>query len=370
MSEAARARILIVDDDPSVRTLLSQVLTDSGHAADCAPDAFAALDACGQSGYAVAMIDLRLPGMSGSELAAAVAERWPSTAVIIATGVNDAATAVGCMRSGAYDYITKPFDVEDVVIRVERALERRRLLLESRRHREQLEARVRRETRAARRVFLGAIESLSSALEAKDDYTRGHSERVSHIAGALARGLAVVPRELRRVRLAARLHDIGKIGVREGILSKSGALTEEEYRQVQTHPVVGEHILAPVLLDADTVRMVRHHHEHYAGGGYPDGLRGSAIPLGARVLAVADAFDALTSDRPYRSRLSPEAALDVLRGGAGVQWQPTLVEALCQHLTTIWPIVSRQESRERARPGEAIPHQGRNEAPDTPQGRR
>jgi len=352
MSESARARILIVDDDPSVRSLLERILTDSGHIADCAPDAFAALEACRGCAYAVVMIDLRLPGMSGSELAAALAERCPNAAPIIATGVNDAATAVRCMRSGAYDYITKPFDVEDVVVRVERALERRRLLLESRRHKQELEARVRRETRSARRVFLGAIESLSSALEAKDDYTRGHSERVSRIAGAIARALGVAPRDLRRIRLAGRLHDIGKIGVREGILSKPAHLTDDEYRQVQRHPVVGERILAPVLLDGEVVRIVRHHHERYAGGGYPDDLRGSAIPLGARVLAVADAFDALTSDRPYRSRLSPEAALDVLRSGAGVQWQPTFVETLSQHLSALWPIVSRHTGREQQRPGE------------------
>jgi putative two-component system response regulator len=370
MSEAARARILIVDDDPSVRSLLAHVLADSGCVVESVPDAAAALEACCRSSFALAMIDLRLPGMTGSELAAAIAQRWPDTAVVIATGVDDVATAVGCMRAGASDYLTKPFDIDDVVIRVDRALERRRLLLEKQRGRQQLEARADRETRSARRVFLGAIRSLSSALEAKDDYTRGHSERVSRIAAAVAHSLGAPPEAVRRFRLAGRLHDIGKIGVREAVLCKPGPLTDEEYRQVQLHPVLGERILAPVLLDADIVRIVRHHHEHYAGGGYPDGLRASAIPLGARILAVADAFDALTSDRPYRARLAPEAALDILRAGAGVQWQPTLVEALAHRLGAIWPILCRSRRREHAAPGEPVPNQGQNKAPDPPHRRR
>jgi response regulator RpfG family c-di-GMP phosphodiesterase len=364
MGDLRRARILVVDDDASVRSFLAYLLADEGCRVECASDAAAALEACEGGDYDLAMVDLRLPGLSGRGLAGAIAERWPDTAVVIATGVNDTGTAVECMRAGAFDYLTKPFDLEDVVIRVERALERRRLLLENRRQRSALEARVRRETRAARRVFLGAIKSLSSALEAKDDYTRGHSERVSRISGEVARSLGIGREEARRIRLAAWLHDIGKIGVRESVLLKPGPLTEDEYRLVQTHPVVGEQILGPVLLDAGTVRIVRHHHEHYGGNGYPDALRASAIPLGARVLAVADAFDALTSDRPYRAKLSPESAMQVLRAGAGEQWQPTLVEVLAQRVEVLWPILCRRHDRGRGSPGEATRKQGQVKSSD------
>jgi HD-GYP domain-containing protein (c-di-GMP phosphodiesterase class II) len=241
---------------------------------------------------------------------------------------------------------------------VERALERRQLIIEQRRHQEQLQAATRRESRNARRALLGAINSLSSALEAKDDYTRGHSERVSLIAVEIANAMGAGTEDLRRVRLAGRLHDIGKIGVQESVLLKPGRLTDDEYRQVRAHPITGERILAPVLPDAGAVRIVRHHHEHYSGGGYPDGLRGSAIPLGARVLAVADAFDALTSDRPYRARLSSDDALGVLRAGAGEQWQPTLVEALAQRLGAIWPIVWRKEDRGEEDTAETLRNQG------------
>jgi putative two-component system response regulator len=358
MGDLSRARILVVDDDSSVRSFLAYLLTDAGCRVECAADAAGALEACEGGAFDLAMVDLRLPGLSGRGVADAIAERWPDTAVVMATGVSDTSTAVECMRAGAFDYLTKPFDLEDVVIRVERALERRRLLLESRRQRSALEARVRQETRAARRVFLGAIRSLSSALEAKDDYTRGHSERVSRISGEVARALGIAREETRRIRLAAWLHDIGKIGVRESVLLKPGPLTEDEYRLVKTHPVIGEQILAPVLLDSGTVRIVRHHHEHYGGDGYPDALRASAIPLGARVLAVADAFDALTSDRPYRAKLSPESALEVLRGGAGTQWQPTLVEVLAQRMEVLWPMLSRRRSRGGGGPGEPPCNQG------------
>lgn len=369
MREMKRARALVVDDDAGVRGLLARVLADAGWVAESARDAAAALEALARRPFDLVTVDLRLPGMQGRELAAAIAERWPDAAVVIATGVADVATAVECLRDGAYDYLTKPFDVEDVVLRTRRVLERRRLLLESRRQREGLEARVKLETETARRLFLGAINSLSSALEAKDLYTRGHSERVSRIAVEIAGELGSASDLVGRVRLAGRLHDIGKIGVRESVLLKPGPLTREEYRHVQAHATLGERILAPVLLDTELVRIVRHHHEWYGGGGYPDGLRGSAIPLGARVLAVADAFDALTSDRPYRARMKPPQALTVLRNGAGEQWQPTLVEALAQRMPAVAPIARGEDGREGARTGEAKGNLGRSRAPDYRNGR-
>lgn len=321
-----------MDDDASVRSLLRRVLADAGFVVECAADGPTALAALKGAAFEAAMVDLRLPGMDGLELAAAIARKCPDTAVVIGTGVTDVATAVRCLQAGIYDYLTKPFDVREVVARLTKALERRDRALGRRRHEQQLEDGARESSCAASRLLVGAIESLSSALEAKDEYTRGHSERVSGIATELARSLGERPEEVGRVRLAGRLHDIGKIGVRESVLGKPASLTEEERRQVQEHPVVGARILAPLLEDEQIVVMVRGHHEWYGGGGYPDGLHGSAIPLGARMLAVADAFDALTSDRPYRGPLTAEAALEVIRRGAGEQWQPTLVEALAERI--------------------------------------
>jgi len=328
MGERARPRVLVVDGEPTARSLLTRILTDRGYSVEIAPDGPSALAACRRGRFMLVIVDLRTAGMEGTELAAKLSEGWPDTALVVVAGASDRATAIACMKAGAHDYVMKPFDLDDLLVRTERAMERRRLIVQSRLNETQLEARVRREMRAARRVLLGAIQALSSALEAKDVYTRGHSERVSRVAGKIAGEMGLPAEQRRRIKVAARLHDIGKIGVIESVLSKPGPLSQEEYRQIQAHPVIAEQILVPRLLDTETGKIVRHHHEHYGGGGYPDCLQGSDIPFGARLLAVADAFDALTSDRPYRGRLTLEAAFEVLRAGAGGQWQPTLVEAL------------------------------------------
>jgi len=364
MTESSREHLLVVDDDPSVRALFAQVFADAGYVVECASDAPTALGVLRTEQIALALVDLKLPGISGAELVEAMSSNWPDVAVVIVTGVHSISTAVSYLRAGAYDYLTKPVDIEDMTDRVKRALHRRRLILEGRRHQQRIRDAAFRETKSSCRLFLGAINALSSALEAKDEYTRGHSERVSSIAGTLGQAIGLRPDELRRLRLAGRLHDIGKIGVRESILLKPGKLTDQEYREIQVHSVVGERILAPVLRDDRVVGIVRHHHESYDGGGYPDGLTGSAIPLGARLLAVADAFDALTSDRPYRSRLSPSGALAVLRAGAGAQWQPTFVETLFQRLEAVSPIVYRSHDRAPSADGENPPNQGQAEAAD------
>jgi len=358
MSERTRLRVLLVADNPTAPRVLHQALADSGWTVETAPNAATAVALSERTSFALTIINLRLAGMSGSQLAAIIAQRWPDTAVMIIAGPDDVTKAASYLRAGADDHLQEPFDVEEVIVRAHRALERHRLLLECREHKQQLQDRIREGTRIAAHLMFGAMKSLSSALEAKDPCTRDHSKRVSWLAREIARTVGVGPQNLERIGLAGELHDIGKIGVRESILLKPGPLTTEEFLHVQTHPVIGERILAPVLMDIEVAAMVRHHHEHYAGGGYPDGLRGSAIPLGARVLAVADAFEALTSDRPYRLRFSPQAALDILHAGAGAQWQPALVEILAQHCNTLWAAIDRNRGRDTAPPAEPPTHQG------------
>jgi len=330
MSDRTPRRVLVVEDDPSALELLGKALGEAGWVVEAAPDGPSAVEACERKAFSLALVDISSAGAGGSKLIEEIARQAPDLPVLVIGESAEVAAAVACLRVGAYDYLAKPLSKDLVLARLDRALERLQLLQERRRHAVELESRVRLETQAVRRLFLGAIESLSSALEAKDDYTRGHSERVSRLAEEIARTIGASPDDARRMALAGRLHDIGKIGVRESVLAKPGDLTDEEYRHVQSHPVVGERILAPILMDVETVSMVRNHHEHYGGGGYPDNLRGSAIPLGARVLAVADTYDALTSDRPYRPRMDSGRALEALRAGAGAQWQPVLVEALAQ----------------------------------------
>ena len=200
---------------------------------------------------------------------------------------------------------------------------------------------ARRRVRCARRTFAGAIDSLVRSLEARHPSTKGHSLRVARYALCLAEALGLDRGQIRRLSLAARLHDIGKIGTPDGILNKPGPLTEAEYAAVRRHPVVGERILAPVVRDPAVLAAVRGHHERFDGAGYPDALKGSQIPLLARILAVADCFDALTSPRAYRGALPAARALGVLRQGAGTQFDPALVGAFL----ALWPVPLASDDR-------------------------
>ncbi len=326
MKKRTQLRVLVVERRPSVRKFLVKSLTEAGYVPEAVPTAAAALKACAKAPFSLAIIGLWPPGMSAFDLATTLNERWPNTTILVTAPTEERPTALACLKAGAHDYVMKPFDLHDLLAHTRRALEQRPPEADA--EAAGPEGRVDRESRAVRRVLVGAVKALSSALEAKDLYTRGHSERVSRLVGKITREIEMPPREARRLRLAARLHDVGKIGVPESVLSKPGPLSDEEYRQIQAHPVIGERILGPVVADSEVLSIVRHHHEHWSGAGYPDRLAEDDIPLGARILAVADAFDALTSDRPYRRRLDTQAALEVLRAGAGEQWERPLVEAV------------------------------------------
>jgi len=320
--------VLVVDDEAGIRDVLSRAVETMGHEPETSGTGDEALAAMRRRIFSLVLSDIRMPGMDGVGLLRRIVTECPHTAVIMVTAVSDLETAVSTMRLGACDYIVKPFDLDDVMRRIEQALAHRRQLLDMELYQAQLEREVAERTADARNVFLGAVQSLAAALDARDGYTHGHSRRVTALAVALARELALDDEQVERLRLAGMLHDIGKIGIRESVLNKSDALTDEEYAHIKTHPVIAQSILEPILRERDTVRLIRSHHERYDGNGYPDGLTGEAIPLGARILAVADAFDAMTSKRPYRDPMGPQEALAVLRHGRGRQWDPAVVEAL------------------------------------------
>jgi response regulator RpfG family c-di-GMP phosphodiesterase len=238
--------------------------------------------------------------------------------------------ALNCLANGAMDYLTKPFHLEEVRARVSQALERRQLIVENRAYQRDLEARVAAQARRLEELFLGGVQALVQALEVKDQYTRGHSIRVSHYSSRLARELGLSEAAIRQIELGGHVHDIGKIGVREAVLNKDGALTEEEYQHIMTHPMVGWHILSPLLGDTPmALNIVRSHHERFDGRGVPDMLTGVAIPLEARIAAVADAFDAMVSGRAYRRGrfMSPEDAITEIARHSGTQFDPELAEA-------------------------------------------
>lgn len=321
---------LIVDDEPRLRQVLVHLMRNDGFTCLEAGNGAEALAQLEQQTVTLVMSDLRMPKMDGLELLRRVRGRWPDTAVVMITAVADVEVAVSCLAIGAMDYLTKPFHLEEVRARVAQALEKRRLVVENRGYQETLEEKVAVQARRLEELFLASVQSLAEALEVKDPYTRGHSIRVSHYSVMIARELGLDGELLRQIELGGHVHDIGKIGVREEVLNKPGKLTDAEYEHIMTHPVVGWRILAPLLGDTPVaLNIVRSHHERFDGRGVPDRLMGEQIPFEARIAAVADSFDAMTSDRPYRpDGMSIEASIAELVRCSGSQFDPRIVTAM------------------------------------------
>lgn len=321
---------LVVDDEPRLRQVLVHLMRSDGFTCVEAGNGEEALALLQQHPITLMMSDLRMPKMDGLELLRQTRARWPDVAVVMITAVADVEVAVGCLAIGAMDYLTKPFHLEEVRARVAQAMENRRLVIENRGYQESLQEKVAVQARRLEELFMASIQSLAEVLELKDPYTRGHSVRVSNYSTVIARELGIDGDMLRQIELGGHVHDIGKIGVREEVLNKPGKLTDAEYEHIMTHPVVGWRILAPLLADTPVaLNIVRSHHERFDGRGVPDRLEGGAIPLEARIAAAADAFDAMTSDRPYRpDGLSvADAVADIVRC-AGSQFDPDVVRAL------------------------------------------
>jgi response regulator RpfG family c-di-GMP phosphodiesterase len=289
----------------------------------------AALDALERIGETPLVVsDIHMPDLGGIELLEAVRERYPDTSVIMLTGVGETVTAVDCLHKGAADFLLKPVSMGEFQERVARVLEKRMLVLQNRYYQQNLERRVQEQSQRIQELFLQGVQMLARALEAKDAYTRGHSIRVSRYSVATACQLGLDGARLEGIRLGGELHDIGKIGTREAVLHKPGLLTADEFRQITEHPALGERMLWPLAKESpDVLRIVRSHHERLDGRGFPDGLRGEKIPFEARIVAVADAFDAMTTERPYRTSRSADAAIAELRHVAGTQLDPLAVEA-------------------------------------------
>ena len=330
LAAPAPIRCLIVDDEPRLRHVLTRVMRADGF--DCleAGNGVEAATVLEREPVTLVLTDLRMPRMDGIELLRHVRARYPDVAVVLITAVADVDVAVSCLAIGAMDYLTKPFHLEEVRARVTQALDKRRLVIENREYRTHLEDRVAAQARRLEQLFMGSIQALAEALEVKDAYTRGHSVRVGAYSAAMAQQLGLPRDVVRQIELGGQVHDIGKIGVREAVLNKPGKLTDEEYEHIMTHPVVGWRILMPLLGDTPRIlNVVRSHHERFDGRGGPDGLVGEAIPLEARIAAVADAFDAMTSGRPYRRirRMPMETALGELERFRGSQFDPAMIDA-------------------------------------------
>ena len=330
MNGADAPYCLVVDDEARLRQILMHLMRGDGFRCLEATNGAEALEQLERHQVTLVLSDMRMPRMDGMELLRQVRARYPETAVVMITAVADVEVAVSCLAIGAMDYLIKPFHLEEVCARVAQALDRRRLILENRDYQEQLEQRVTSQARRLEELFFAGVQALAEALELKDPYTRGHSVRVSQYSSVIARTLKLDDEMVRQIELGGHVHDIGKIGVREEVLNKPGPLTDEEYEHIMSHPLVGWRVLAPLLGDAPVaLNIVRSHHERIDGRGVPDGLTGSSIPLEARIAAVADAIDAMTSGRPYRGiEMTLDAALAELRRNAGTQFDAEVVEAV------------------------------------------
>jgi putative two-component system response regulator len=326
---AGSANCLVVDDEPSVRRSLTRMLQAQG---------FSCLEACsGREGLQVLertgeipliISDMRMPELDGMGFLEAVRQKFPDSSVIMLSGISETTTAVDCLHLGAADFLLKPISLGELQARVSRALEKRALVLQNRFYQQHLEQQVQEQAHRIQELFLQGVQMLARALEAKDAYTRGHSVRVSQYAVATAAELGFAGAGLDGIRLGGELHDIGKIGTREAVLHKPSSLTPDEFRQITEHPALGERMLSPLARESpDVLRIVRSHHERLDGRGFPDGLRGERIPFEARIVAVADSFDAMTTKRPYREARPPDDAMLELRRVAGTQLDPQAVEA-------------------------------------------
>ncbi|HEX8843727.1 MAG TPA: HD domain-containing phosphohydrolase [Pyrinomonadaceae bacterium] len=332
-ASSERARVLIVDDEPDIRVLLCDLLSINY---DCvtASSAEEALALLPGGNFNLIISDITMGRMSGLEMIPHALRCSPETVVVMISGMQTIESAIEALRLGAFDYIMKPFDLRQVEAAVKRALENYELRAAKRRYDNHLEELVEQRTIELDQALVSledayrtTLKALTAALETRDAETHGHSERVVTFSLRLGRELGLNKEELKALEFGSLLHDIGKIGVPDAILRKPAKLTEEEWKRMREHPLHGQQILRGIEFLEGAARVVAQHHERWDGSGYPLGLRGCEIDLNARIFAVADAFDAMTSDRVYRAGRSYEAAAAEFDSWAGRQFDPKVVEA-------------------------------------------
>ncbi len=337
-------RILVVDDEESIREIISSMLSAAGYETEQASsgmEALAVLNAQGE--FELMLSDLMMAELDGIALLERSKEKYPDMPVIMVTAVHDISVALAAIRNGAYDYLLKPFEREQLLAMVRRALEHRRLKLENRAYQSNLESLVAARTEQLRQAMTDlersydiTLEALGDALDLKDAETEGHSKRVTAFTIAIARAMGLSGERIRVIARGAFLHDIGKMAIPDAILRKPGALTPEETAIMREHCFRGYQMLRKIPFLAEASDIVYAHQEKYDGTGYPRSLRGDEIPLGARIFSVADTLDAITSDRPYRAAQTVAAAREEVVRFSGRQFDPEVVRVFMQMPETIW----------------------------------
>jgi len=343
--------ILVVDDEPLIREIIIRKLSEFGYIATPVENAFEALNKMREKSYPLVLSDIMMPGMDGIELLKRLRSLYPDTAVVMITAVSNVNIAIEALREGAYDYLIKPFNFEEVVLSVKNAFEKRDLILENRLYQKHLEALVENQTSEIRQLLSkeqersselnkaleeiqithdATIDALSAALDYRDNETEGHSQRVVRYSLEIGKVLGLERRNLEVLARGTLLHDIGKIGVPDSILWKPGKLTDEEWVEMRKHVEYGFKMLKSIHFLKDAALIVQHHHERYDGSGYPDRMSGDNIIIGARIFAIADTYDAMTTDRPYRKALTDRDAREEIKRCNGTQFDPKITEAFFQ----------------------------------------
>ncbi len=319
--------ILLVDDEEAIRGILSKGLGMRGFVCDEAENGDRALEKLEKKPSDLVIMDINMPGRTGSEVLPEITKRFPETAVIMASGVTDTKVIAKCIKDGAQDYLNKPFRFEQVLACVNTTLDKRRVALEIQRYFQELGKKVGRDQNESRQLFFGAIQTLVNTLESKDSYTNGHSQSVVETAMVLGEQMKLSREDMENLCWAAMLHDVGKIAVDPNILNKPSELTTTEYRHIMIHAIVGPNLVRPFVNDR-IVDIISHHHDHYDGSGLDQNISGVNIPLGARIIALADAYHAMISDRPYRKALSRMDAMEEIQWCSGSQFDPVIANTL------------------------------------------
>jgi len=375
----AAEQILVVDDENSVRETLTAALESAGYSVSQASSVEAALPLLQTNGWALVLTDLVMPGTSGLSLLEHAHQHHRQIPVVMVTGVNDLAVALDAIRLGAYDYLLKPFQREQLLAVVSRALEKHRLEMENLSYKNELETLVKARTEMLagtmtdlkraladreramaelERSYDITLEALGNALDLKDAETEGHSKRVTAFTMAIAHALCLPDERRKVIGRGAFLHDIGKMAIPDAILRKPGRLTPEEQAVMREHCLLGYQMLRKIPFLHEPAEIVYSHQEHFDGSGYPRGLRGEQIHLGARVFAVADAFDAITSDRPYRAAQSISSARREIEKNSGTQFDPNIVGIFLSISDEFWVKLREQisEHREKRNVGRRFRH--------------
>ncbi len=338
-----KEKILVVDDEEAIREVVSTLLEAQGYHCGVCSNGRLALDAFRKDSFDLVLSDIVMPEMDGLKLLAALRSEDPDVPVIMVTAMHDIAIALEAIRAGAYDYILKPFEKDQLHLSVHRALEHRQLVIENRTYQSDLEHLVAERTQQLsialqdlEQSYDYTLEALGGALDAKDAETEGHCQRVTAFTITIARSMGVEKGLLRHIARGAFLHDIGKMGIPDSILRKPGPLTAEERTIMRRHCEIGFTVLERIPFLKEAAEIVLSHQECFDGSGYPRGLKGEQIPLGARIFAVADTLDAMISDRPYRKALPISAARAEIERFSGRQFDPKVVQVFLAEPDSLW----------------------------------